>query len=274
MKEETQKILLSPYFILGLLLLLLNDFFLKQQFHNFLTGKISDFAGLFVFPLFFTAFFPKRKTVIYISTAILFIFWKSPPSQSLIDFWNSLDIFKISRVVDYTDLLALLVLPLSYFYFKTEVFKSKTVSRKFTNRIFASFVVLLSVFAFTATTLVRDRGISFDREYKLRLNNAQIESILSQNLKIQNLKLRATDSGNTWVDFKLKQKFCDSEFPEFHFLVEKNDVSIIRSAYVNFECALYETELNTENLQSQQKRELNDIFEREVIEKLRQNSSQ
>ena len=44
--------LTSPGFVVGLSLLLLNDLFLKARFHNPLTGKLSDFAGLFVFPLF------------------------------------------------------------------------------------------------------------------------------------------------------------------------------------------------------------------------------
>ena len=123
MNSQSQRILLSPLFLLGLIVLLLNDFYLKAQFNNFLTGKLSDFAGLFIFPLFFAAFFPKRKLLIYFLTGFLFVFWKSPFSQSEIDLWNSISLFNLGRVIDYTDLLAVLVLPLSYFYFKTETQK-------------------------------------------------------------------------------------------------------------------------------------------------------
>ena len=64
MKRDTS-IFQTPIFILSLTLLLLNDFWWKQIFHNSLTGKISDFAGLVVFPLFFTAFLPQFKKTIF-----------------------------------------------------------------------------------------------------------------------------------------------------------------------------------------------------------------
>ncbi len=277
MKENSRQILLSPFFLLGLFLLLFNDFVLKSEFHNFFTGKLSDFAGLFVFPLFFAAFFPRRKVLIYALTGFLFIFWKSPFSQSLINLLNSFQFFNIGRTIDYTDLFALSVLPLSYFYFKTETQKQKTFSLNITKQILTSFIVLLSVFAFTATTLLKDRSISLGEEYVFKLNKARITGILKQNSKIQNLKFETveTDPNKFWVNFLLEQRFCDSKRPEFHFLVEqKKDLTLIRAAYVKFECKLYETNSNTANLANEQKHELNYIFEREVIENLRQNDSQ
>jgi len=45
-------ILVSSGFLAGLSVLLVNDFVLKQIFHNWLTGKLSDLAGLFIFPMF------------------------------------------------------------------------------------------------------------------------------------------------------------------------------------------------------------------------------
>lgn len=84
MNFHSQKILLSPLFLFSLIVLLLNDHYLKAQFHNFLTGKLSDFAGLFIFPLFFAAFFPKRRLSIYFFAGFFFVFWKSPLSQSFL----------------------------------------------------------------------------------------------------------------------------------------------------------------------------------------------
>jgi hypothetical protein len=43
--------LLHPAVLLGVVLLLLNDHILKARFPSFWTGKLSDFAGLFFFPL-------------------------------------------------------------------------------------------------------------------------------------------------------------------------------------------------------------------------------
>lgn len=79
-------ILQSKAFIVSLILVLLNDFILKYNFPCWLTGKLSDFAGLFVFAVFWMAFFPKKRNVIVWTTAILFTWWKSPLSQPLIEF--------------------------------------------------------------------------------------------------------------------------------------------------------------------------------------------
>lgn len=119
MKNSKTTLLLSPFFLVGLFLLLLNDFYLKEEFHNFLTGKLSDFAGLFVFPFFFAAFFNKKSKAIYLLTFVGFIFWKSPFANYFIETFNSLMFFNINRIIDYTDLIALLILPLSYLYFQT-----------------------------------------------------------------------------------------------------------------------------------------------------------
>ena len=102
-------LLYSPQFILGLALLLLNDLLLKPQFHNWFTGKLSDVVGLYIFPLLWCAFFPVYKKHIYWLTALVFALWKSSLSQPLIDAG-----IPFNRVVDMSDLWALMVLPVSY----------------------------------------------------------------------------------------------------------------------------------------------------------------
>lgn len=108
--------ILNPVFILSLLLLLANDFFLKAQFHNALTGKISDIFGLIVFALFFTALFSKYKSAIFFSSAALFAVWKTPLADGFIETWNNSPLFDIQRTVDYTDIYCCLVLIPLYFY--------------------------------------------------------------------------------------------------------------------------------------------------------------
>lgn len=114
-------ILTSYWFLIGLFLLLLNDFILKDLYGNWFTGKLSDFAGIFIFFLFWTAIFPKFEKTIFVLIGIFFVFWKSSYSQFLIDDWNALNLMRISRVVDYTDLLALLILPLAFRVRRQEV---------------------------------------------------------------------------------------------------------------------------------------------------------
>jgi hypothetical protein len=104
----------NPLFAAGVFLLLLNDWILKAWLHNAFTGKLSDFAGLAVFPAFFCAISSYRPRLIYCLSGLFFIWWKLPLSQPVIDFVNHHHYLPIGRVVDTTDLWALLVLPISY----------------------------------------------------------------------------------------------------------------------------------------------------------------
>lgn len=45
-------LMLLPVSVLSLAVLVINDHFLKQRYHDLLTGKLSDGAGLVFFPLF------------------------------------------------------------------------------------------------------------------------------------------------------------------------------------------------------------------------------
>ena len=47
--------LLHPAFLIGLGLLIANDWLFKPMFHNALTGKLSDVAGIFAFAYFWCA---------------------------------------------------------------------------------------------------------------------------------------------------------------------------------------------------------------------------
>lgn len=135
-------------FIFGLTILIVNDFYLKNSFGNWFTGKLSDFAGLFIFPIFWTILFPRFKDKIYFATSIIFIYWKSEFSQSLIECINNYSYLKVYRTVDLTDLLALSILPISYLYCQK--------NEKTFIQIKPIFIVGLSSFAFMATSYSSD----------------------------------------------------------------------------------------------------------------------
>jgi hypothetical protein len=82
--------------------LLLKRLLSQAEYHNWLTGKLSDFCGLFVFATFWSALFPSRKLTVYFSTALLFPYWKSPYSQSFLNFFSQ-NFYHVERVVDVTD---------------------------------------------------------------------------------------------------------------------------------------------------------------------------
>lgn len=280
MKQSTSQIFLSPLFLIGLFLLLLNDFVLKDEFHNFLTGKISDFARLFVFALFWMSFFPKRPKLILISTAIFFSFWKSLYSQTLINFWNSFEVYIIGRTVDYTDLFALLVLPLAYLYSKKRE-SNFSINLPF-KKLSASFVILISLFAFIATSDAREKSIHVEKMYVLTLTKAEFENLMKQNQKIQDLMIQDTNSNSNFdaksnsnkyfIYFSLNYKICDSQTPRVGFLI--NDFGhklVVETPSVRFMCYSFARE--NSNIAIQEYTPIvKTIFEEEIIRKLNPNA--
>lgn len=105
--QSRMDLLGTPLFIFSIALLALNDFVLKAALHNWITGKLSDFAGLIAFTLFTCAIWPRYRWGITGVVCLSFLYWKSPYSQPLIDFSNIILPFPIGRTVDYSDLIAL-----------------------------------------------------------------------------------------------------------------------------------------------------------------------
>lgn len=97
----------------GLALLLLNDLWWKWAYPSWITGKLSDFVGLFIFPLFVCHFVPQYRKWIFWSTAVLFAWWKSQLSTDAIHWLNENHI-PLTRVADATDYWAYTALLASY----------------------------------------------------------------------------------------------------------------------------------------------------------------
>ena len=145
--SKTKNLIYRRLFLLSVLVLMLNDFYLKFEFHNYFTGKLSDFAGLFAFPYFMSLIFKHKIKAVYWATAVLFVFWKSSYSQFALDAFNSFGI-GIDRVVDYSDLMALLILPLSFRYRTQECFKKPSLAF-----IPGPLIYITCWFAFVATSI-------------------------------------------------------------------------------------------------------------------------
>ena len=112
---KRKDLILNSYFVIGLIVLILNDFYLKYEYGNFVTGKLSDFAGLLIFPMFIAAIVPNLRKSISIITGIGFIIWKLPLFTPVVDLINQLPFVTIHRVTDYSDYMALLILPLNHY---------------------------------------------------------------------------------------------------------------------------------------------------------------
>lgn len=183
MPNRRSDLLRTPLFLGALLLLLLNDFFLKAAFHNGLTGKLSDFAGLFVFAVFWIALFPRFRWFILVFTALFFTFWKLPVSNGFVDALNGLLPFHIGRVCDVTDLFALAVLPAAGWFSRREPI---VVNFRFLHPVVP---VLVSCFAFMATSEApADFRQEIDKHYMLYspelADHAKIELRYDEQLKI------------------------------------------------------------------------------------------
>ncbi|MBL8512530.1 MAG: hypothetical protein JNJ55_00955 [Betaproteobacteria bacterium] len=99
-------------FLLSLSVLLVNDWYLKAAFPGVVTGKLSDFAGIAVVALLLLAAAPRHRRPLFWGIALAFLWWKSPASEPFIRAINGVGLVRIGRTVDYTDLIALLVVPL------------------------------------------------------------------------------------------------------------------------------------------------------------------
>lgn len=115
MKNKPNTLLLHPLFLFSVLLLAVNDLYFKHTFHNLLTGKLSDFAGLFACFVFLISLFPSGRNILLIALVIAFVWWKSPLSESFILFMNTQLNIPVHRVVDYSDYIALIILPLAFY---------------------------------------------------------------------------------------------------------------------------------------------------------------
>lgn len=127
--EPRSAVLGSAGFLAALAALGINDWFLKDAFHNALTGKISDFAGLFALTALLANLFPRRRFLIAFGVASGFVFWKlrlSDPILNLAIQWGGL---RLVRVVDPTDLLALAIVPLAAIYRPRATLRPSAASR-------------------------------------------------------------------------------------------------------------------------------------------------
>ncbi|HJR53119.1 MAG TPA: hypothetical protein VJ982_05340 [Gemmatimonadota bacterium] len=149
--NETGRPLTSPVYLSALTLLVANDWLLKPALHNGLTGKLSDFAGLFALTWFGVVLLPRWRWLLSIAVVIAFVYWKSPHSNAFIAAWNGLHLFPIGRVVDPSDCVALAMVPVAYVHAS----KAKVNVRRPITRLA---VAAISVVAFT--------GTSFHNEYK------------------------------------------------------------------------------------------------------------
>lgn len=210
---KTSSKLANPLFIVAMLLLVLNDWYLKPTFSNGFTGKLSDFAGLFALPFFLSALFPGKVKWWYSFTLVFFIFWKSVLVQPLIDVLNHIGL-PVHRTIDFTDYIALIVLPFSYHLFNRSKVYSLTPA-------LLNIIACFSTLAFVATSMppgdmvnVNDINKEYHFEFSKhelikRINKFQVEAVNKLN-----------NYGNGKADF-------NSQTGVFYYGEQKDTVAVL-----------------------------------------------
>jgi hypothetical protein len=201
-----------PLFIICVLTLILNDWYFKTTFHNSLTGKLSDFAGLFAFPYLLSTLFPSRILKIHIWIGLLFIVWKSEFSQPIIDTINNFGI-PINRTIDFTDNVALISIFVSYFTLK---FSFAVNLKPFLQKT----LIVVSCLSFMATTLpphTNRKFVNIDKEYDFTFSKRELISRLNM---VQIKEVRELNKLSGQVDF-------DSETNVFHYQGRTDTLAIL-----------------------------------------------
>jgi hypothetical protein len=143
-----------------------------------------------------------------------FPFWKSPYSRPLIDFWNDYVILTIYRTVDYSDLIALTVLPIAYFV-------DINIDRLKTFKLNPIYPVIVSAFAFMATSYRTD--VNINKDYHLPFPK---DTLINRINKIDSLNygygVKFTDNNPDTVDFSLPSTFCFTNFDVKIAVTEQN----------------------------------------------------
>jgi len=148
-------------FVLSLSALLFNDGWLKAAYPGVLSGKLSDVSGIAVVALLLWTLLPRSPGWVYGGLTAAFAWWKSPLSQPFIDAINALAPVTIGRTTDYTDLLALLVMPLCRRV--TVRPHAYAIPGQHARRILLAPVVGATIFGLMATSVIQTR-----HEYELR----------------------------------------------------------------------------------------------------------
>lgn len=181
----------NPVFLMAVVILLLNDFIWKYTFSNDLTGKLSDFTGLFAFPFFFSALWPRHRMAIHVFTAIFFIYWKSGASGPLILLCQSVKL-PIQRTVDVTDNMALVSIVLSY-HSGNKTYSIPVFARKI--------VMVITCFAFMATSRLQHTAtdfVSINKSYVFDCNRKNFISVFNS---VQMKEIAKYNSGMGIIQF-------------------------------------------------------------------------
>ena len=236
--KRNKFLLLNYVFVVSIILLFINDHFLKLYFHNWFTGKFSDFLGMIIFPLFLAYIFPKLRTFSVFVSFVLFIFWKSPFSEGFIDFYNQISPIAVARVVDYTDFIAFVFLVIPFLLIKYDALLQPFKIRK----ISPALVLAPSVFVMMATSpppyyRFGSNGLVSFQDYSFKMQKSKTEAldelknrnilfkkdtlmiIRTNNISSESLIMNGTDLKTLEVDKEILKKELERKIQFYDYYI-------------------------------------------------------
>ncbi len=278
-----QNWILSIGFLLSILILFVNDFYLKSIYPGILTGKLSDVAGLFALPFFISALLPAKKKWIYGITITIFVLWKLPIADNFIALWNRYMFYAIGRTVDYTDYLALLILPFSYYYKPRNIIFRNNY---FINAVKTS-VISIAVFSFLATAGTHGRIKGYQYNYS-KYEIVQAMHLLYQQHpeyvvpdQWKSLTTPHVIGSNSDPDIQA----LNADSVNFDFYIESKSPFILWSSFVNVQENWYDDKCElvlegyiavsrgqwkfNDDLPDEEKQKITKYFEENILKKLK-----
>lgn len=170
-----------PFYWVSLLVLIINDFLLKSAYPGFITGKLSDFAGLVVLSLLIYTIFPnvfksiKSKVLLLMGSGLLLALLQLPFFLSLFDAaLITLQLPSHNLTPDLSDLIALTILPFVFLFMQNIEIREKQGERMrgfipVPHLIFGS----LSFFALCATSFVGQKEIALNQKISSSMEKAE-----------------------------------------------------------------------------------------------------
>jgi hypothetical protein len=221
---RSMAVLSQPISFGALLLLLLNDFLFKKLWPSWLTGKLSDFAWLFLAPIVLTALiawlppFRNREKLAgmlsFGTTGCGYVLVKTIPAarDGLLMLWQRGTGFPIAVMVDPTDLIALAALVISgALWFWQKPVYSRAPSRGW---LALPLLALLTV----ADAAAPDYGIKC-----LALQNGSLQATSTYSTYV------SSDGGISWQDSEISGSYdCPASAKEGELIALNGQTLMLR----------------------------------------------
>lgn len=242
---------LHPFYLIFFSVLILNDIYFKSEFTSVVSGKLSDFTGvfclyIFLYELFHIRFNPKSSKIY--SSLIVIICFGALQFSAVIIFLNEalmhIGIYGLNLTPDKSDLIALVMIPFgTVFIRKTESYSLKMKANYKLNLKVMIFTG--SCFWFVATSFVGFKTVSNNKRFALKESVAftlfQIEKFYDE--KGYLIEGRSSESDSIYAyNLFIEEGVIEGDdykyYPDYNllvtFLFKGDSVSIVKTSIKTF----------------------------------------